>query len=176
MAKESHTAFQFGFSLVGKRESMTGEDVVGLFTAPDDIIPAAEDSVPRGTPITIKNDGSGNPVITLATDDEVPEGLLYDHIADDLTDFELLQGLAELDEIRPGNKATYVPVKENAIIKTDLIDDDASSGFALEEDIYVKKTSDNNPKFTNDDDGGTRSNVFGKIIAIDGDDITIMLK
>lgn len=175
MAKRSHTAFQFGFSLVGKRESMVGEDKIGLFDSPE-TIPANEDYIPRGTPVKVANDGSGNPVITLVSNDEVPDGLIFERIDDSLSDFELIKGLVDKDEILPGDKANFVPFKKNAVIQTDLIDDDSSTGFALEEDVYVKKTTDNNPKFTNSNDAGTRTNTVGKIIGIEDDYIQIMLK
>ncbi|MFW6029201.1 MAG: hypothetical protein ACOCRO_02985 [Halanaerobiales bacterium] len=173
MVKKAQTSFVSGFNFKGKRESDTGEDLVNGYVAPEGIIPDDEDIVPTGTPVEL-GANSGEMEVELVSDDTLPEFLLFSTIGDRLTDIEHIYNINYYDEIDEGNPVTLVIPRVGAIITTELFEDDIDT-YSLEDSIYIAKSTDENPIYTNDDDSDSRTNEFGKVIGIDDEQITIRI-
>jgi len=115
--QEKTTAFEYGFSIQGKRRNNVGEDVVGLFKAPADMATPT----PAGTPVDI--DATADGYVKVTADGEKPEYLLFSTVDDALTDIEMYEGIIMRDETRPDEPVSIVPFKKGAIIRTGLLAD-----------------------------------------------------
>lgn len=152
------THFVAGFNFQGKRTSNVGEDLLSVKTADDaDML--------DGTPVVF--DG-GLQDIAVCSAEETPDAILYSRVSEELTDFEWIQTDILRDEVKPGDAATIVLFKENGIIKTRLADtealsvgDDVEIGDGTDDEYYVEYSA---------------GDVIGKVIDIEDDFVTILLK
>lgn len=115
--KEQATAFEFGFSVMGKRNSNVGEDLVGIFKAPEAWGTNLPVEAGTGVDIDTANDG----YVKKTTDGAKPEFLLYSRVDDALKDIHMYESLVRLNETRPNEPVTIVPFKARAMIRTNLL-------------------------------------------------------
>lgn len=117
MMKEQATAFEFGFSVMGKRTSNVGEDLIGIYKAPQSW--DADLPVEAGTGVDIDTTNDG--YVKKTADGEKPEFLLYSRVDDALEDIHMYESLVKLNETRPDEPVTILPFKKGAMIRTNLL-------------------------------------------------------
>lgn len=147
-----YTHFEAGFNFIGKRETMEGEDLLGVKTA-------KEDEFYDGTPLQF--DG-GIQDVKVCPDGETPDLILYSRVGDVVSDFEWLATGIARDAVLPGDPATAVLAKKNGIIRTKLF-----TGLSTGDDVEVA-----GGEYITADTG----EVVGKVIDADDDFARIILK
>ncbi|MFW6015299.1 MAG: hypothetical protein ACOCRK_02615 [bacterium] len=161
--KNKKTNFIYGFSVKGKRRGDVGEDLVGIYTAPE----TWDEPTYEGTPVNFDTANPGDLAIT--EDGGAPDALLFDRVDDELSDLEWVTGEVLRDEVSAGNKVTVVLAKKNGIIETELLDETNTPDAG--DDIYVEGGN-----YSNTDPTAGDGEVIGKCLKVVDGVATIILK
>lgn len=153
--KNKKTNFIHGFNVKGKRTTDVGEDLIGTYVATEDNF---DEPTYEGTPVDLEADKE----LDITADGEYPDALLFDRVADELTDLEWMTGEIGRDEVPAGNPATVVLFKPGAVIETEL-----QEGLTAGDDVEV-----DGGEFATTDSG----EVVGKCVDVEDGIATIVLK
>lgn len=158
------TAFEFGFSIKGKRRGDVGEDLVGIFKAPADMATPTYE----GTPLDIDTANDG--YVKVTADGERPEFLLTSRVNDALEDIHMYEGIIKLDETQPDEPVTMVRFKKGAIIRTALIKDGYTPTAGDEVYYEAGELTDTDPT------GDTSGVVVGEVKQVIDGRVRVLLK
>jgi hypothetical protein len=160
--KEQITAFEFGFSVQGKRVSNVGEDLVGIFKAP-----ATWETVERGTPVDIDTANDG--YVKKTADGAKPEFMLFSRVDTALEDIHMYESIIKINETRPDEPVTILPFKSGAMIRTGLLADGYTP--TVDDEVYV-----DGGLFTDTDPTAGSGVVVGVVKQVIDGKVRILLK